>query len=379
MAIGNDEKKPLTDEEKEWFTKEFWPIPKWLEKDESSLQLKNYESFYKYNLRTRYLELEGDFRTAYNNFFNFYFFDIVTARRIVNYLLIAKKALEGEEVNLLNVANILDLIDRYLIWIFPHYIVRQRIIVRANKLKATNPEYSSVLLDTIKKYDNPDELGYLRAIYDEVTGELNRITTRNHISFGLQIERLTLLRFWGIIILLTSIIALPLLLNFSELSLKGTFFSSLIDSSSPETIPSHLNWIILLVFVLMGATGGFISGLLQIRNTRVNLVEFRESLLKFQLKPIVGGLTAAITTVLLSWQILPGIKIESIGSFLLIAFLTGFSERYFLKLLKIDKEEHFQQNKNEIEDIRDLKMSEKDLSDLPNPENPEMNDQPPKK
>ncbi|MEB2778081.1 hypothetical protein SYJ56_22400 [Algoriphagus sp. D3-2-R+10] len=367
------EKKSLTDEEKKWLTNEFWPVPKWLEKDESSVQLKDYDSYYKYNLRTRYLELEGDFRTAYNNFYDKYFFDIVTASRIVDFLLIAKKALEGKDVNLLNVANVLDLIERYLIWIFPHYVVRQRIIIRANKLKSINADYSSILEDTIKKYDNPDELGYLRAIYDEVTGELNRITTQNHISFGLQIERLSLLRFWGIFILLISILVLPLVVNFDELSITGTFLSNIFNASSSDTISLFINWVLLLVFVLMGATGGFISGLLQIRNTRVNLIEFRESLLKFQLKPIVGGLTAALITVLLSWQILPGIKIESIGSFLLIAFLTGFSERYFLKLLKIEKEDSLQSN--EIEDIRDLKMSKKDLSELPDPENQKIDHQ----
>lgn len=371
------EKKTLTDEEKKWLTNEFWSVPKWLEKDDISIQLKDYESYYKFNLRTRYLELEGDFRTAYNNFFDQNFFDIVTARRIVDFLQIAKKALEGKEVNLLNVANILDLIERYLIWILPHHMVRQRIIIRANKLKSTNPDYSTVLEDTINKYDNTYGLGYLRAIYDEVTGELNRMTTENHISFGLQIERLSILRFWGILILLITIFALPLILNINGLSISGTFFSNIFNSSSKETISPFLNWAILFIYVLMGATGGFISGLLQIRNTRVNLIEFRESLLKFQLKPIVGGITAAVITVLLSWQILPGIKIESIGSFLLISFLTGFSERYFLKLLKINKEDSLQLNKLEIEDLRDLKMSKNDLSDLANPENPIIDYKPP--
>jgi hypothetical protein len=82
----------------------------------------------------------------------------------------------------------------------------------------------------------------------------------------------------------------------------------------------------------------FISGLLQIKDTNVNLIEFKESILKFHLKPIIGGTLAIIVSIFLSWKILPGVKIDSIGTFFLVAFLTGFSERYFLKLLKIDSE-----------------------------------------
>ncbi|OJJ16815.1 hypothetical protein BKI52_33465 [marine bacterium AO1-C] len=40
--------------------------------------------------------------------------------------------------------------------------------------------------------------------------------------------------------------------------------------------------------------------------------------------------------IFLSWQVLPGITVQSFGSYLLIAFLSGFSERYFLNLLQID-------------------------------------------
>ena len=59
---------------------------------------------------------------------------------------------------------------------------------------------------------------------------------------------------------------------------------------------------------------------------------------KLQLRPLVGALVALILYTLLSWQVLPGIKIENVGSYFLIAFLSGFSERYFLQLLKTDPE-----------------------------------------
>jgi hypothetical protein len=49
----------------------------------------------------------------------------------------------------------------------------------------------------------------------------------------------------------------------------------------------------------------------------------------------IGGLVALILYVLLSWQVLPGIIIETAGSYFIVAFLSGFSERYFLRLLDI--------------------------------------------
>jgi hypothetical protein len=88
--------------------------------------------------------------------------------------------------------------------------------------------------------------------------------------------------------------------------------------------------------LLMGAVGGFLSGLLHARSTQVTLAEYLENMLKLQLRPLVGALVALILYVLLSWQVLPGISIESAGSYFIIAFLSGFSERYFLRLLDIE-------------------------------------------
>jgi len=41
---------------------------------------------------------------------------------------------------------------------------------------------------------------------------------------------------------------------------------------------------------------------------------------------------------LLSWNILAGVTIKNIGTIILIAFVSGFSERYFLGLLDLKNE-----------------------------------------
>lgn len=85
----------------------------------------------------------------------------------------------------------------------------------------------------------------------------------------------------------------------------------------------------------MGAVGGFLSGLLQIRRSQVGLAQYQESMLNLLLKPLVGSIAAVVLFVLLSWQILPGIDVKSAGTYVCLAFISGFSERYFLKLLDI--------------------------------------------
>ncbi len=89
---------------------------------------------------------------------------------------------------------------------------------------------------------------------------------------------------------------------------------------------------------IVGAIGAFLSGLLQVRRTRVTIGEFKESVIQFKLRPIIGGIFAMFMTTLISWDIISGVEIKNAGAYILIAFLCGFSERYFLNLLKIDEE-----------------------------------------
>jgi hypothetical protein len=75
-------------------------------------------------------------------------------------------------------------------------------------------------------------------------------------------------------------------------------------------------------------------------------------MLRLQLRPLVGALVALILYTMLSWQILPGINIANAGSYFLIAFLSGFSERYFLKLLKVDAEKEDEETPKDTTPLR---------------------------
>lgn len=338
---------------------ENWPLPKWL--DEKKLPAKpNYRDYFVHQFRTIYVELEGEFRTVVGNYPPG---DFPTANKIFNFLQSARKALEKKETDLLSISHTLNMVERYMVWIYPSHITNARVITILARLKSLRPvgwvgyhekitdlskneddkkllyEDESIRKQLDEKYgtkqiiDNQIErqrdlrFGYLRAVLDEAIGACNKKIVDEQISNGLQIERLETLFLRGIGLLLLLLLVSPLATNLATL----------------KDWPSQLitqwvlmaSWLNALGIVIMGATGGFLSGLLQARSSRVNQIEYQENMLKLQIKPLIGAIFSLILYVLLSWQILPGISIQNIGSYFFIAFLSGFSERYFLQMLEL--------------------------------------------
>jgi hypothetical protein len=101
---------------------------------------------------------------------------------------------------------------------------------------------------------------------------------------------------------------------------------------------SYTTWFNALGVLVAGMMGGFLSGLLYSRSSRVTLADYQETMLKLALRPMVGGIIALALVVMLSWNLIPAIDPKNAGVFLLAAFLSGFSERYFLKLLDIQED-----------------------------------------
>ena len=89
---------------------------------------------------------------------------------------------------------------------------------------------------------------------------------------------------------------------------------------------------------IFGIGGAFFSSLMQVRSSRSNLSDFQEKQKDSQLKLAVGAIAALIMFIFLSWQIIPGVELKNAGSLLFLAFVAGFSERYFLRILNIEDE-----------------------------------------
>jgi hypothetical protein len=97
-------------------------------------------------------------------------------------------------------------------------------------------------------------------------------------------------------------------------------------------------WILMFTAGAFGAVGAFFSNLLSIQNTKTKLTDFQESLKNSLLKLNIGALAAMILFTFLTWQIIPGVELKNAGSLVFLAFIAGFSERFFLNLLSINSD-----------------------------------------
>jgi len=102
----------------------------------------------------------------------------------------------------------------------------------------------------------------------------------------------------------------------------------------PLPTKTFAGWALALGFSIIGAIGGFLSGLLQVRTSETNLELYEEAVLLFQIRPIFGALAALIVYVLMAWGAFKDMIPPSSGNIVFAAFLSGFSERYFLQLMQ---------------------------------------------
>ena len=319
----------ISEDLSKWLKESAWHQPKWFtnRNEFGKILDKNFDEYVMNSLRRRYIRLEGDFRTVFNNYYNTEYVDKVTARRIIAFLESAREALEEDNCDALDVSNLLDMADQYMVWLYPPHVANAQSAALASQLKAQNNSWGNYLEGEINR--SGQTLGGLRAALDKVKQVQNEENQTIQVNNGLQIERLEMLIKWGVIVLVVMLAGLPLTMKTEAVIFKETILQEMIGVKQ---------WIGMLTIGIIGAVGAFLSGLLQVRRTRVTIGEFKESVIQFKLRPVVGAMFAMFISALLTWDVISGIEIKNAGAFILIAFLCGFSERYFLNLLKIDDE-----------------------------------------
>jgi hypothetical protein len=103
------------------------------------------------------------------------------------------------------------------------------------------------------------------------------------------------------------------------------------------------DWFDLLIGALglsiVGAVGGIISGMFSVRDATTTLREYRASVKRLTLKPFFGAVAALVVYFFLSAEVINGVSVTSAGPYVVAAFLAGFSERYFLRVIEagVDK------------------------------------------
>lgn len=300
-----------------WLREDLWPVPKWVLNADTPDRVRNFESLSAQHLRARYVELESDFLTVVENFSED--IDIAVAASIFRYLHWVRPALERRSPQLISISNTLDLVERSMVWLYPLHFLPVRVDSTIVRLKLLRPvgwiDYVAQL--------QPESGCHPRAALDEAIGACNRHVFDLNISNNLQIRRLRTYRNWSMLIILVLLYLMP--------SLLGT-----IELDQPRPLPGLdiiKTWLPALDIVLVGMLGGFVSGLLQVRSTRVHLIDYQESMLKLSLRPLLGGIVALVLCMMLSWKLIPGVEVDKFGVYLFAAFLSGFSERYFLRFI----------------------------------------------
>lgn len=316
-----------------WQDAAAWPQPKWLTqtRGQKAKEKTGYRTYYFNSLRSRYLELEADFRTCYNNFYHSKYMDLNTAQIVIGYLQSAKKALEGHDGDIYDIVTMLNLADQGMVGLYPPHVAKARAAGIGAELKAQGSPWGDYLLGELDKRNQT--LGGLRAALDKTKNALNEAAQAQLITTSLQIERLRTAWMWSLIVLGVALVFMPMMVNYEDSFWTQT---SIAKIENPYWRP----WYVAGCMALFGIGGAFFSGLMQVRDlkSRSNLNNFQEKQKDSQLKMAVGAIAALIMYIFLTWQVIPGVELKNAGSFLFLAFVAGFSERYFLRILNIEDE-----------------------------------------
>jgi hypothetical protein len=220
-----------------------------------------------------------------------------------------------------------------LVWLYPPHVAKARAYSLAAELRAKKSIWADYLLQEI----NRNSLDGMRASLDKVIESINKANQETLVSGGLQIQRLNSARNWSAIVLALSLLFVPILINFdtnADPNGAGNIWSkTFLDRFAANFRP----WVVTICMAIFGAGGAFFSSLLSVRTTRTALTDFQENLKNNQLKFFIGAIAAVILFTFLTWQIVPGVELKNAGSFIFLAFIAGFSERFFLNLLNIDE------------------------------------------
>src|SRR5262249_32027271 len=132
----------------------------------------------------------------------------------------ARENLEHETPGLLTIASSLDLVERYMVWLYPHHVAKARIsgiLPRLDSLPTSQRESLVKRLTALSEAEKENYGGELRSVLDDTIGAINAQVIEDRITTGLQVNRLRALRLWGLIILLIFFAFSPLATNLANI------------------------------------------------------------------------------------------------------------------------------------------------------------------
>ena len=340
---------------KKLLSKENWPHPKFPAEAKEVHRTPTFEDYLTHQLRSRYIVLESEFRIQMGAKITSGV-DTVTAERVFGLFQTAREELEKPKPNPRTVSSTLDLISQYMAWTYgPADLLGHvdLILARLESYEGAAKDRFVERLNELSPKLEEDEISEaiyqeIRTVLDQANGFLNEQTTQEQMSDGLQLERLGRLFRWGLMLLVIFLVGFPFVANTTAFQNwpSAQYITRQSETSSPaagvlepgsdvpdaqpspgvtpavlqpqdDSTPQYTGpfraliivWISTLAIAMVVGAGGFLSGLLQARSTRVKIPEFLESMLNLQLKPLVGALASLVLCAFLSWQVLPVIQV----------------------------------------------------------------------
>ncbi len=348
-----------------WLRYKSYIPPTWVKETEKKPNISTFADYWIVKVRTRYMELENEFVINALPLINK---ETSEADRIqyshTSFLLKqAREELEKEKPEPVMATVLLDQVERYLVWTYEPSALDAKIDTFYNQLEESKlPEKARIVariekarevcqdiqnkknLDAAEPWENntaevdkrlkinEDDANYnLEAVMDESINLLTRSNLQEFINDQLQNRRLDSLIVGGAVLLILLLLISPLALNITNIT--GW------PSTDLSFMPLAAIYLNAIVISMMGAGGAFLSGLLQVRSSHITFSAYHESLKKLALRPLVGAIISLVFFVLLSWGVIPGFTAQTPGSYMFLAFLAGFSERFFLQIIKTESGE----------------------------------------
>lgn len=313
-----------------------WPVPRWLEEG-GDANSRKFESHWRTYLRERYLDLEARYLSAIQRGGSE--LDQAAAARVAELMRSARDRLQNHKGELAEIHNRMDLIHRQLAGLLTLEDARAQALALAPRLQEM-PGGGPLAerLDHLADSAQPGDAVALRAVLEEGWRVEDDSLRADWVAGKLRLigmQRLIVGAFLGVVLLIG---LSPVLCKADGLDPWSLMVPEHVMERLPSFIPLDFTaWVYSFSIAAVGAAGGGLSALQRYRTHRPDPLSHQESVLGMYVKVLVGAFLAVLSFELLSWGLLPGVEIVSAGSYLLIAFLSGFSERYFLQIIRMDK------------------------------------------
>lgn len=266
------------------------------------------------------------------------------AEQILYQLKVARKALQYSSSSDLDRASLaLELAAASMIWVCPPSRLCSMITKEVSRLQnSTITEKEQYLQDLKGVKDrlkfcsnwDPRNLNQYYIMLEDIDECLNKEENEKQRNDIVQIARLKKFRDLGVIVLPILIVASPFASGpeAQQFWVKREFL--ILTLLILQCLSFMQLWVLPLIMALLGATGGFISGLYQARRSGITLADFQENKIRLFLKILLGAQIAVIMFIFLSWKMVPGNENSNFGFWPIVALISGFSDRFFLQLLE---------------------------------------------